>query len=94
VTDADAIHSYQMEAKGPEKDFSCTASAELCQLQYDPSLAGMIQPSYCNTMEFDVVPSKVWSLFFLPLVTCKKYFILPKGKLIEKTVLSDSLDAE
>lgn len=60
MTDADAIHSYQMKAKGPEKDSSCIASAELCQLRYDPSLIGRIHPSYCKTMDFEAMPSEVW----------------------------------
>lgn len=91
MSDTDAIHSYQMEAKGPEKDSSCIASAQLCQLQYDPPLVGRMHPSYCNTKEFEAVPSGV--CFFLPLITYKKYFILPKGKQIEERALSDNLDA-
>lgn len=80
MTDADAIHSDRMEAKGPEKDSSCIASAQLCQLQYDPSLVERIHPSCCNTMEFEAVPSEVWGLFSSSIDYLQKIFYFTKRK--------------
>lgn len=81
ATAADAIHSYWTEAKGPETDSSGIASAKLCQLQYVPSLVIRIHISYCNTVEFEAVPSEVWDFFSSSIDYLQKIFYVTKRKI-------------
>lgn len=66
---------------------------QLCQLHYDPSLAGgsILVVVTQWSMRLCLLRFRVWFLF--PLIACKKYFILLTGKQIKKITLSDNLDA-